>query len=82
MWNTKSCRNLLQKLESDVGRRDKERWNHFSERRMIMCFIAIIPFDMGGHADVLQFHPPGMGSTYVTAELIGTEGQKEISRYW
>jgi hypothetical protein len=37
---------------------------------------AAIPLKLGGNADVLVFHPPQMGTTYVTADLIGEESQK------
>lgn len=40
---------------------------------------SMIPLAMGGRADVLRFHPPDMGVTYVTADLIGNSGQPETS---
>jgi hypothetical protein len=38
---------------------------------------AAIPFNFGGFADIICFHPKGMGATYVTADLIGMKGQKQ-----
>jgi hypothetical protein len=44
---------------------------------------ALIPFYLGGYADVLQFHPRGMGVAYVTSDLIGDDGQinNELGNY-
>ena len=40
---------------------------------------ATMPLALGGQADVMQFRPPNMGVTYVTADLIGESGQPETS---
>lgn len=46
-------------------------------------FHAVVPLYLGGSADVLRFHPPGMGVTYVTSDLIGEDGQlqNELGNY-
>jgi Suppressor of fused protein (SUFU) len=38
-------------------------------------FHALVPLYLGGDADVLRFHPAGMGVTYVTSDLIGDDSQ-------
>jgi Suppressor of fused protein (SUFU) len=38
-------------------------------------FHSAIPLYLGGFADVLRFHPEGMGIAYVTSDLIGEVGQ-------
>jgi hypothetical protein len=50
-------------LEAILGPADEE------------VFHALLPLYLGGDADVLRFHPPGMGVAYVTSDLIGDNRQ-------
>jgi len=42
-------------------------------------FHALVPLQLGGSADVLEFPQHTSGSTYVTADLVGDSGQPENS---
>jgi hypothetical protein len=48
-----------------------------------VVYHAALPLYLGGDADMLRFHPPGMGVTYVTSDLIGDDRQiqNELGNY-